>query len=166
MNIVEINLNDDKKVYMSFTEYQKESLVLVDTKKFLELWKKDNKHTDLSHGDAKVWESDYKYSEAADGFSHGLENPVPLANVSIESFIKSTPIYTRVFFFFKNIAYYQKEKVEYLAIGNGITRTIWLLNNGAKCFPVLDYNITSRDRLKELAECKDMQYIDKHFKEE
>jgi len=48
--------------------------------------------------------------EAADGFSHGLENPVPLADVSIESFIKSTPIYTKFFSFLKILLIIKKKK--------------------------------------------------------
>jgi hypothetical protein len=50
-----------------------------------------------------------KYADAIDGFSRGITNPVPLAEAGYYNGISFT---------------------------NGITRTKWLILNGALCFPV------------------------------
>lgn len=52
---------------------------------------------------------DYKYPSAVRGFTHGRANPVPLADIV----------------FLKGIGF-----------TNGITRTLWLIRNGAQSFPV------------------------------
>ena len=155
--IIEIDLEEEKKAYMKVSEDQKRKLVIVNRERFLELWKGDPNFTELSHGDREVWEKDRKYQDAAEGFSLGIRNPVPPANVTMLSLEVITPIYGKSFFFFKKFLYNKKEEIEYLAINDGITRTIWLLSKGAKCFPVLDFDLNSRNRLKELAACEDMK---------
>ena len=50
-----------------------------------------------------------KYTDAIDGFSRGITNPVPLAEVGYHNGISFT---------------------------DGITRTKWLILNGALCFPI------------------------------
>jgi len=52
---------------------------------------------------------DYKYLSAGRGFAHGLVNPVPLPDID----------------FFNGIGF-----------TDGITRTMWLISNGAQAFPV------------------------------
>jgi hypothetical protein len=155
--IIEIDLDKGEKAYMKVSKEQKEKLVIINRENFLELWKGDPNFTELSHGDRGVWEKDRKYQDAAEGFSLGIRNPVPPANVTMLSHEVITPIYGKSLFFSKKILYNKKEKIEYLAINDGITRTIWLLSKGAKCFPVLDFDINSRKRLKKLAEYKDVQ---------
>lgn len=58
--------------------------------------------------------NDYKFKDAVKGFSNCEESPVPLAFVS---------------------ANFDKEK-PYIGFINGVTRTMWLLANGAKSFPI------------------------------
>ncbi|WP_367899679.1 hypothetical protein [Xanthomonas oryzae] len=58
--------------------------------------------------------ADYKYQYAVGGFSHGRDNPVPLAEVD---------------------AWREGGKVR-VGFTNGITRTFWLIANRAPAFPV------------------------------
>lgn len=112
-----ITLEDNQKTFMSMRikEYSDNCVVFVDTKKFIELWRKENQHTELSYGDKSDWEADYKYDSAVKGFSYGISNPVPLAYAHC----------------------YNNESGEVCAeFTNGITRTIWLLSKGAKAFPL------------------------------
>ncbi|MCW8348708.1 hypothetical protein MD535_22220 [Vibrio sp. ZSDZ65] len=57
-----------------------------------------------------------KFHYAEKGFSFGVENPVPLANMTTNK--------------------------DYPSVGfiNGITRTIWLLANGAQYFPAFVFD--------------------------
>lgn len=118
--IFEVPLPSQNPVYMSFrlNEYNRENsgIVIVDSRRFLDLWRRDpfQMHVDLANGNPTTWPNDEKYEHAVTGFSFGNENPVPLALVSCE----------------------QHKSIEYMAITNGITRTIWLLTNACAAFPV------------------------------
>jgi hypothetical protein len=67
----------------------------------------------LPHLSLEAWKLDSKFQWAADGFAHGAENPVPLARVGLS-----------------------RRTHGYVAFTNGITRTLWLLANGAISFPI------------------------------
>lgn len=84
-------------------------VVIADRMRFESVWFKGGDKTvpELARGTVSTWKNDYKYSKADEGFSIGLCNPVPLAQM------KANALYPRV------------------AFTNGITRTIWLLANGA-----------------------------------
>ena len=116
-----VETRDQGKVYMSArcseNNNKNKSVVFVDSQKFLNLWENDpSKHeTQLAHGDIETWKSDYKYSKAEIGFSHGISNPVPLAYPTCQICNKNGV---------------------YVAFTNGITRTIWLLAQGSSSFPV------------------------------
>lgn len=116
----------------------KRRVVFVDAHKFLQLWKNEpyDFHADLSHGSESTWLSDYKYHHADHGFSHGLNNPVPLAHPVCQQHEKEIAIWRREFLFFKKIDRIEKRKTVYVDFIDGITRTIWLLANGASAFPV------------------------------
>lgn len=58
--------------------------------------------------------NDYKFNKAVGGFEHRISSPVPLAHVFADIDIKG----------------------QYIGFVNGITRTMWLLVNGAKSFPI------------------------------
>lgn len=60
------------------------SIVVVNAQAFLKAWRVDpnNLHADLACGDPSAWPKDRKFDDAADGFRHGIENPVPVAEVS------------------------------------------------------------------------------------
>lgn len=147
---------DRGDVYMSIdrTNYMNDerTVVVVDAKKFLELWKADpyGLHSKLAHGSPSTWPLDYKFKHAVDGFSHGSSNPVPLADVSCDIHIKTTPIYTRNFLFFKKHVGDHTESIPNVGFTNGVTRTIWLLYHGATYFPVLTRR-SSADLLNKLA---------------
>lgn len=136
--IFEVPLPNKPPVFMSVksTPYnnEKRGVVVVDADKFLELWRSEphSIHHKESHGNLQTWPSDRKYHHAVKGFSFGYDNPVPLAYVSCG--IGTRAIATYKFLFFGKSE--REEKFHYVAFTNGITRTIWLLTQGCKAFPV------------------------------
>jgi len=119
---------------MTITEYGRENsaVVIVDAQKFLHLWQSDpyGAHAELANGTPFTWPNDYKYDRAVAGFSHGRANPVPLPDISFGTAPRSID---------ESIQKSRtdgSEQVEYIAFTNGITRTIWLLTQGCKAFPV------------------------------
>jgi hypothetical protein len=80
-------------------------IVIVDSKKFYKEW------TGQTIEQCRIYEKweQRKYDDAIDGFSRGIDNPVPLAEV---------------------------EYLSEISFLNGITRTKWLIMNGANCFPL------------------------------
>lgn len=121
---------------MHISEYGRENfgIVIVDAQKFLSLWRADprSSHQAEANGTPETWPSDYKYSRAVEGFSHGRENPVPLADVSYRAAIRTSVSYK----FLRFGRSERQELVEYVAFTNGITRTMWLLTHGCVAFPV------------------------------
>ena len=93
-------------------------IVLVDRMRFESVWFKggDRVVPELARGNELVWRKDYKFHLAEKGFSHGIKNPVGLACLQANS---------------------QYPQVSFT---DGITRTIWLLANGASLFPVFTYS--------------------------
>jgi hypothetical protein len=110
----EISVSDDRVVYMreSGDSDASDCVVLVDARAFYEAWRATG--VSASNGfvcpPVERMPEDYKYHHAAAGFSSGREYPVPLANVG----------------------YYRGQ----VGFGDGITRTLWLLANGATAFPI------------------------------
>ncbi len=144
---------DDQTVYMSAscTNYMNDVryVVVVDAVAFVTLWRNEPSplSRDLNFGDKVSWKKDKKFPDAEIGFSFGQENPVPLA---------------------KGVCYINpKNNLPYIAMDNGITRTIWLLSNGVKYFPLecrnqkeaqslvkyAGYKSTDIIAIKELLEC-------------
>lgn len=72
---------------------------------------------------------DYKYRHAVTGFSHGVENPVPLAEVGA----------------------HQAGKRLHIGFTNGVTRTFWLLANRCPAFPAKVYGADSAKLLNQVA---------------
>lgn len=136
--LFEVPLPNNTSVFMSVqgTPYNndKRGVVIVDSEKFLGLWKNDphNIHHWESHGNPKTWISDRKYPEAVKGFSYGKDNPVPLATISCDQG-KKTLVSYKFLIFGKSE---RQEQYNYVAYTNGVTRTIWLLTQGCKAFPV------------------------------
>lgn len=119
-------------------------VVEVDAKRFLALWKQSPRFlNDWSEPEydedaegAKGWFA-RKYAEAERCFLLGIENPVPLAEAHCNVYRERVPIYSRNFFGLKRIDHYEERDVPpHVAFTNGITRTLWLLHNGARAFPV------------------------------
>lgn len=93
-------------------------IVIVRKRPFLDAWARSKQELQLSTGDEAVWRGDYKFHHAEMGFAHGRDNPVQLAWCD---------------------AHYELDRglpVLHAGFTDGITRTIWLLANGAESFPV------------------------------
>ncbi|AIJ31174.1 MULTISPECIES: plasmid fertility inhibition factor family protein [Pasteurellaceae] len=145
--LFELSTKDNCKVYMQHPIYHSSSdevkkIVFVQDTKFLAMWKNAPYLQDihLSSGSEREWRNDNKFHHAERAFRIGRTNPVPLADVSCTEYIKSTPIYEKSFLWFKKLVGYSEEQVTWCSFINGITRTIWLLANGVKQFPVYVYN--------------------------
>ena len=116
-----IPLQDGRIVYM-YEDFDSTDLngfiILLDTQLFIKVWQNlpDTFQTkDFQHSNKSEWvsiENNPNITITNRCFSHGKDNPVPLAWVSCENF--SDGFYWT----------------------NGITRTIWLLSNNAKYIPV------------------------------
>ena len=126
--VFELATEDNRKVYMSsiLPMSDDSAVVMVDKDKFIGFWQNSGQCLELSRGDIQAWQADYKYRWAERGFSLGKENPVPLAIVSVGK--KRT---------FNN---YLKDKY-YCSFINGITRSLWLLVNDVKRFPVYVHDV-------------------------
>lgn len=115
-NIVEINKDKviwslsvpgQKDAYMSVRRSDNYWVVYVNAELFYQHWLA-NKRDHCVRRD--LMQYDYKFSDAVRGFSHGRNNPVPLADISV----------------------YENR----IGFTNGVTRTFWLLSNGCLCFPI------------------------------
>ncbi|WP_446751597.1 plasmid fertility inhibition factor family protein [Variovorax sp. S12S4] len=122
-------------------------VVLVDSQRFLLHWRADRAglHAHEANGDPTTWIHDYKFGLAAKGFALGVENPVPLATVGCrfntnEHFLADL---------LSRIDPRRQPASPVVTFTNGITRTLWLLTNGASSFPVE----CSRDDSQLLANC-------------
>jgi hypothetical protein len=136
----------------------KRAVVIVDSERFLHLWRQPgSSHTDVATGNPTTWPSDYKFSDAEDGFQPGEQNPVPLATVECLSMIERFPIFERRLFFLKRCVGVREQEELSLHFTNGVTRTIWLLTSGAKSFPI-ECSIESAPLLQRLAGVTDSQF--------
>lgn len=113
---------------------EKSGIVIVDSEKFLQLWRNEphSIHRAEANGNPQTWPHDYKYSEAVKGFSYGYDNPVPLAFVSHG--MATRTIVSHKFLWFGKREH--NESFHYVGFTNGVTRTIWLLSQGCKAFPI------------------------------
>ena len=138
MAIFSVPLADREPVFMCVREtpYENENrgVVMVDAGKFLKLWRADPymHHQEIAQGNPQTWRQDRKFTSAAEGFSYGIKNPVPLAQVGYAE-VKQTSV-SHTFLWFGR--HEQTRHVRYVSFINGITRTIWLLSHGCEAFPV------------------------------
>jgi hypothetical protein len=95
-------------------------VAIVNTNKFYKLWTGNT----IDHCIITDEKEQKQYSTAIDGFSRGIENPVPLAEFGYHNFN--------------------------LSFTNGITRTKWLILNGAVCFPLECNKTSAMGILKEI----------------
>ena len=115
-----VGLRDGRNAWMkmSLRHNSYKWIVIVRKRPFLEAWARSGQEQQLAKGDEAAWRADYKFLHAEKGFANGRDNPVPLAWCD---------------------AHYRMDKglpVLYTGFTDGITRTIWLLANGAEKFPV------------------------------
>lgn len=114
-------------------------IVFVESDRFLALWRADPYgHTrEVSSGGPETWVNHAKYPSAAEGFARGQTDPVPLAYVHC---CEAQACVTRPRRIARSLGFGRFmggiQHISYVAFTNGITRTIWLLVNGAKVFPV------------------------------
>ncbi|GAA0432264.1 plasmid fertility inhibition factor family protein [Massilia aurea] len=129
----------------------RKAVVEVDAVRFLNLWRQPHSsHREIALGDPGTWSSDYKYRWADDGFSKGAENPVPLAEVNCGHAEHDLTEVRRRFFLFTEEVVIAPRGLPWLSFTNGITRTIWLLANGAPVFPV-ECSLDHAQELQRLA---------------
>lgn len=141
--IFSVLLNDDYQVFMKcnrgYDAPSSRAIVIIDTLKFIELWKvdpeKDLHH--LSNGSREAWIQDSKYPDMAQYFEFGLVNPVPLPSINL---------------------YESTKRIKYSNFNDGVTRTLWLLAHGATAFPVECHSDFAKE-LSELAGCNPGEYF-------
>ncbi len=61
---------------------------------------------------------------------------MPLAKPHVNTYTGKIPIYSRWHGLFTRLEGYEGNSVEYISFTNGVTRTLWLLENGVKVFPI------------------------------
>jgi hypothetical protein len=138
MAIFSVSLADREPVFMCVCEtpYENEhrGVVIVDAGKFLKLWRADSymHHQEIATGNPHTWRQDRKFPAAAEGFSEGFANPVPLPEVEYTEGKQTSVSYQ----FLRFGRHEQTRNVHYVSFINGITRTIWLLSHGCRAFPV------------------------------
>ena len=138
MAIFSVPLADREPVFMCVyeTPYENEhrGVVMVDARKFLKLWRAqpDGLQREIAQGNPDTWRQDRKFTSAAEGFSEGFANPVPLPEVGYAEEKQTSVSYK----FLRFGRQEQTRYVRYVSFINGITRTIWLLSHGCSAFPV------------------------------
>jgi len=147
-------LSGDVYMGVSRSNYMNDerSVVVVDAQKFLALWRANpyDAQGDVQHGNPNTWKNDRKFESAEDGFSHGSDNPVPLANIACDVTESERREYEPFLLIFKRLKRVIPKDLPYIAFTNGITRSIWLLTYGAAAFPV-EIRTEQAERLQQLA---------------
>jgi hypothetical protein len=152
MAIFSVSLGDREPVFMRVDEtpYENENrgVVIVDAKKFLKLWRADpyKHHREIAQGNPRTWPQDYRFKDAAKGFSYGFKNPVPLAEVEYAEVDLLSVSYKFLWFGRQE----HIRRVRFASFINGISRTIWLLSHGCEAFPV-ECRMTSALKLHRAA---------------
>ncbi|MBB2999301.1 MULTISPECIES: plasmid fertility inhibition factor family protein [Paraburkholderia] len=94
---------------------EERAVVEVERERFFALWRRDpqGSHAAYADGSMLTWRVDGRFDLATEGFSFGEYDPVPLAEVRCAG--GETP---------------------WVALSDGVIRTVWLAAHGASCFPV------------------------------
>ncbi|WP_201770258.1 plasmid fertility inhibition factor family protein [Basilea psittacipulmonis] len=126
-------------------------IVFVKSTKFLKMWQNTQfpQTPELRFGNEMDWRNDYKFRDAETGFSYGLSNPVPLAQIAYEQYIKQESVYIKPFIWFNKLIRYSQRTETACSFIDGISRTIWLFANEVQPFPVYTY---SKENARLLAE--------------
>jgi hypothetical protein len=138
MAIFSVPLADREPVFLCVAETPYENahrgVVIVDARKFLTLWRAqpDGLQREIAQGNPDTWRQDRKFPAAAEGFSYGFTNPVPLAQVGYADIKHTAVSYT----FLRFGRQEHTRRMRYVSFIDGITRTIWLLSHGCEAFPV------------------------------
>ena len=159
--VFEISIEENNTVFMTKRRNSVDAaIVMVEGEKLFKLWQNEPYHPEpqLAFGTVENWKSDYKYRSAGLGFSHGKPNPVAVAKVVVNEAKQHEPVYEYKFKFFRKQVGYKTTKVPYIAFDDGITRSIWLMANQAKAFPV-ECSADSALLLNKLAGVKGSEII-------
>jgi hypothetical protein len=138
MAIFSVPLADKREVFLCVhtTPYENEhrGVVIVDAEKFLNLWRAApaGMHRKQAQGNPDTWRTDRKFAAATEGFSQGIANPVPLAQVGYTEGARTVVSYK----YWRVGRQEQTQHVRYVSFIDGVTRTIWLLSHGCEAFPV------------------------------
>jgi hypothetical protein len=131
------------------------AVVEVDASRFLALWRNSPNRFDreLSFGTPATWSRHYLYSEAEQSFAFGRACPVRLPRVVCG--IRRDPAPVRrerpKWWPFSRVAgAAESRESQYVAFDDGADTTLWLLNHGAKRFPV-ECSISEAPLLQEHA---------------
>jgi len=140
-------------------------VVVVRAEAFVKLWRQNIRgaHRDVAEGSPATWPLDYKYASMEKDFSASESLPVSLADVACHQDIAADGS-TRGLIETDCSAPLDGSP-PFLSIQNGVTRSIWLLSNGATMFPV---KCRARDRPDLLAahagvSCFPMQTVEHLF---
>lgn len=130
-HLVEVALTDGRVVWMRTditSNGPAQNVVWVNSQDLLMLWRRTPSHqSEIAEANDTSWRADRKFKDAEKGFAAGPESPVPLAEVTLQDSFKA------------------------LAFINGVTRTIWLLANGANRFPIdLDCDPATYQRMLDV----------------
>lgn len=139
-----VTVGDGRTVYMCtgpLHDAREDQVFVANAEHFVRLWRA-NLHEDqkpLAQGTPDSWMKDRKYAKAAGGFSRGETDPVPLAEAMLD--VRENPnlsLRTTGAGWMSRRRPHDRPPLYSagLTLGNGYTRTIWLLANGARSFPV------------------------------
>lgn len=135
-------------VKMSCNASDESIIVLIDRFRFEDLWYKigkgkhyqcyipnsDEELADLSRGTKEIWMGCGKYPDAEKGFAEPFDNPVSVAQFTYTNMLRGSAGW-----------------VDANGFGiSDVTRTIWLLANGAKEFPVIVNDLQSAIAIHDL----------------
>lgn len=131
-------------------------IVVVEVEAFRKRWALTHDHSQrlLARGDEEQLRKDRKFGDAEIGFSHGRVNPVPITQLCVGPTFAPAPKGSWL-----NRLLGQEERTEKFirttgnsfSFVNGVTRTIWLIAEGARCIPFICQSEEDAEMVETLA---------------
>lgn len=134
--MVEVSLRSGLRAYLC-EPGPDEPVIVVDVDRFRRCWARcrNGEQRTLATASETRLRADRKFGDAAQGFSWGIDNPVPMAEV----LVTAPALVPKPWLAFWSRA--DRDAVDgdaaALCFDDGVTRTIWLIAEGARCFPVV-----------------------------
>lgn len=137
--VFKLKTRDGSDAYMcvsrSHARNDQRSVVEVDADRFVKLtW--PERATDPAQRTPEAWKADYKYDRAEAGFREGAASPVPLPDVAAREDTVTKPVYARHLAILRKQVGEERSTQPSASFVDGTTRTMWLIANGVKRFPV------------------------------